>query len=60
MTYAVGYLVGRLIITYTLVWLGCFGVAKLQYGRAKKYAHSKYGIATILVLFTFSLLSSLD
>ena len=55
--YSIGNLVGRVLVSYLLVWLVCWLLSKFNYKKSVKKLHSWQGLLAVLVLFLLPLLS---
>ena len=56
--YIVGNLVGRLVLSYLLVWLLMLAFSRINARRAFQKTHRWYGIGMTLVLFVAGLAAS--
>ncbi len=57
LTYSIGYLLGKLLLAYVLVWLVCLFIARFKYRSATLLAHGKKGIVAITLVFLIPFIS---
>lgn len=55
--YIIGNVVGRLLLSYVLVWLFNWVASKFNYQQSIKNTHSKYGYIAIALIFILPILS---
>lgn len=54
-----GYIIGRVLLSYLLVWVVCYLFSKFNYKNAAKMLHTKYGLLGVAVVCVAPLISSL-
>lgn len=58
--YSIGYLLGKLVFAYVVVWTICFLIAKFKYKTAVSLAHGKKGIIALSVFFVVPFIAGLS
>ena len=51
MAYWIGFILGRLLASYIMVWVVFFLMTKFQYKESVRRLHSKKGVVAIVVVF---------
>lgn len=55
--YVIGNVVGRLLLSYVIVWLFNWVFSRFNYQQSIKKTHSKYGYIAIALIFILPILS---
>jgi hypothetical protein len=58
--YLLGNLLGRLVVSYLLVWIACLLFSRLNWREAFRHTHKWYGIVGVAVLFSLGLLTAMS
>jgi len=57
--YLISNIIGRILFSYLFVWAICLVISKFNYKVATNKAHTRYGIASVSVLFLVPFLAQM-